>query len=222
MSRSRALARRLGRSPSTFSRDTRAIYRSLFVPARGARCKELTACLRTGRTQRQPAKRNDVGGQQRDMVLLSQRPPEAADRAVASHWEGDLVIGKAAKSALGTRVERHSRYVMLLELPHGHTAERVREALTEQIGRLPEHPRRSLPWDHGQEMAGHARFTVSSVQVYFCDPHSLLQRGSDENTRTPTASRQYFPKGVDLSGLSSTELDAIAHEPNGRPRQTLA
>jgi IS30 family transposase len=197
------------------------IYRSLFVQARGALRKELAACLRTGRTQRRPGKRNDVGGQLRDMVMLSQRPPEAEDRAVAGHWEGDLVIGKAGKSAVGTLVERHSRYVMLLELPHGRTAERVREALTEQIQRLPEHLRRSLTWDQGKEMAEHARFTIDTqVQVYFCDPHSPWQRGSNENTNGLL--RQYFPKGVDLSALSGKQLDAIAHELNGRPRQTLA
>ncbi|NOJ98594.1 IS30 family transposase [Corallococcus coralloides] len=197
------------------------IYRSLLVQMRGALRKEFAACLRTGRTQRRPSKRNDVGGQSRAIVMLSQRPPESEDRAVVGHWEGDLIIGKAGKSAVGTLVERYSRYLMLLELPHGRTAERVREALTVQIQRLPEHLRRSLMWDQGKEMAEHAHFTIDTqVQVYFCDPHSPWQRGSNENTNGLL--RQYLPKGVDLSAFSGKQLDAIAHELNGRPRQTLA
>ncbi|MFB1484327.1 IS30 family transposase [Corallococcus sp. RDP092CA] len=194
---------------------------SLIQPAHPSINKRARQHLRTGRTQRRPSKRNDVGGQLRDMVMLSQKPPDAEDRAVAGHWDGDLIIGKAGKSAVGTLVERHSRYVMLLELPHGRTAERVHEALTVQIQRLPEHLRRSLTWDQGKEMAEHARFTIDTqAQVYFCDPHSPWQRGSNENTSGLL--RQYFPKGVDLSALSGKQLDAIAHELNGRPRQTLA
>jgi transposase, IS30 family len=196
------------------------IYRCLFVQARGGLRKELTAHLRTQRTHRHGSRRTDVTGQLADRILLSARPAEAEDRAVPGHWEGDLIIGKAGKSAIGTLVERTSRYVMLLHLPEGRTAEHVRAALTHTVTRLPQHLRRSLTWDQGKEMAEHVRFTVDTqVQVYFCDPHSPWQRGSNENTNGLL--RQYFPKGMDLSHLSTEHLDAVAAELNGRPRQTL-
>jgi IS30 family transposase len=198
------------------------IYRTLFIQARGALRKELTACLRTGRTQRRPHKRTEQSGagRLRNMILISDRPPEAADRAVPGHWEGDLLIGKGARSAIGTLVERSSRYVILLHLPHGRTAEDVRAALTRQISKLPAELRRTLTWDQGKEMASHVRFaTDTHMQVYFCDPHSPWQRGSNENTNGLL--RQYFPKNTDLRLHSAAHLNAVARRLNTRPRQTL-
>jgi IS30 family transposase len=195
------------------------IYQSLFVQGRGALRTELTRCLRSGRARRRPAGRA-AGHQIANMVLLSERPAEVEDRAVPGHWEGDLIIGKGTRSAIGTLVERQTRYVMLIALPHGRTAEAVRTALAERILTLPEQLRRSLTWDRGKEMTEHVRFTVDTgVQVYFCDPHSPWQRGSNENTNGLL--RQYFPKGTDLSVHSQAQLDAVARELNGRPRQTL-
>jgi len=195
------------------------IYQSLFVQGRGALRAELTRCLRTGRARRRPFNRVR-GGEIRDMVLLSQRPAEIEDRAVPGHWEGDLIIGKANRSAIGTLVERQTRFLMLVGLPRGRTAEAVRAALAERILTLPLELRRSLTWDRGSEMAEHVRFTVDTgVAVYFCDPHSPWQRGSNENTNGLV--RQYFPKGTDLSVHSQARLDAVARELNGRPRQTL-
>jgi IS30 family transposase len=196
------------------------IYRSLFVQARGALRKELTTCLRSGRALRRPHRRTDLGGRILDMVMISERPAEAEDRAVPGHWEGDLLIGRGGRSAIGTLVERHSRYVMLLHLPNGRTADQVRVALQHQIASLPEHLRRSLTWDQGKEMAEHLTFAVESgVQVYFCDPHSPWQRGSSENTNGLL--RQYFPKGADLAVYDERHLEAVAEQLNGRPRQTL-
>ena len=198
------------------------IYRTLFVQARGALRKELTACLRTGRTQRRPHMRIEQSGAGRlqNMILISERPPEVADRAVPGHWEGDLIIGKGGRSAIGTLVERSSRYVVLLHLPHGRTAEDVRAALTRQISKLPAELRRTLTWDQGKEMADHVRFTTdTNMVVYFCDPHSPWQRGSNENTNGLL--RQYFPRKADLSLHSAAHLNAVARELNNRPRQTL-
>jgi IS30 family transposase len=196
------------------------IYQSLFVQGRGALRAELTRCLRSGRAQRRPAGRARPGGGLADMVLLSERPAEVDDRAVPGHWEGDLIIGKANRSAIGTLVERQTRYVLLVALPQGRTAEAVRAALVERILTLPEQLRRSLTWDRGTEMAEHVRFTIDTgVQVYFCDPHSPWQRGTNENTNGLL--RQYFPKGTDLSVHDQAHLDAVAQELNGRPRQTL-
>ena len=197
------------------------IYLSLFVQSRGALRRELQRCLRTGRAMRSPrAKRLPQGrGQLRDTLHISQRPAEAADRAVPGHWEGDLVFGRRP-SAVGTLVERHSRYVLLFSLPEGVTAHQVRPALTAAVLRLPEQLRRSLTWDHGREMAEHLQFTIDSgVQVFFCDPRSPWQRGTNENTNGLL--RQYLPKGADLRRLDEAALDAIAAELNGRPRQTL-
>lgn len=198
------------------------IYRTLFVQARGALRKELTACLRTGRTQRRPHMRKEQSGAGRlqNMILISDRPPEVEDRAVPGHWEGDLIIGKGGRSAIGTLVERLSRYVVLLHLPHGRTAEDVRAALTRQISKLPAELRRTLTWDQGKEMAEHVRFSTDThMEVYFCDPHSPWQRGSNENTNGLL--RQYFPSKADLSLHSAAHLNAVARELNNRPRQTL-
>jgi IS30 family transposase len=198
------------------------IYKTLFIQARGALRKELTACLRTGRAQRRPHMRTEQcgAGRLRNPILISERPPEVEDRAVPGHWEGDLIIGKGAHSAIGTLVERTSRYVMLLHLPHGRTAEDVRAALTRQVSKLPAELRRTLTWDQGKEMAEHVRFSTDThMQVFFCDPHSPWQRGSAENTNGLL--RQYFPRNTDLSLHSAAHLNAVARELNNRPRQTL-
>jgi transposase, IS30 family len=198
------------------------IYKTLFIQARGALRKELTTCLRTGRAQRRPHMRIEQSGAGRlqNMILISERPPEVADRAVPGHWEGDLIIGKGGRSAIGTLVERSSRYVVLLHLPHGRTAEDVRAALTRQVFKLPSELRRTLTWDQGKEMAAHVRFSTDThMQVYFCDPHSPWQRGSNENTNGLL--RQYFPSKADLSLHSAAQLNAVARELNNRPRQTL-
>jgi transposase, IS30 family len=196
------------------------IYQSLFVQGRGALRAELARYLRTGRTRRRPQGRAIGRGQIIDMVFISERPAEVADRAVPGHWEGDLLMGKAHKSAIGTLVERQTRYVVLVALPRGQSAESVRTALAERIVTLPEQLRRTLTWDRGHEMAQHVQFTIDTgVQVYFCDPHSPWQRGSNENTNGLL--RQYFPKGTDLSVHAQDQLDAVARELNARPRQTL-
>ena len=198
------------------------IYQSLFVQSRGALRKELHACLRTGRAMRraQAYTKGNVGqGQLRDMVMISERPAEVADRAVPGHWEGDLIFGKKMTS-IGTLVERHSRYVILLKLPHGHGAPAVRAAMTKRILTLPAQLRRSITWDQGKEMAEHTQFTIDTgVQIYFCDPKSPWQRGTNENTNGLL--RQYLPRSTDLSQCSQRELDAIARSLNTRPRQTL-
>jgi IS30 family transposase len=198
------------------------IYQSLYVQSRGALRKELTAYLRTKRTKRQP--RADQSPERRgripNMVNISERPAEVEDRAVPGHWEGDLIVGRNSRSAIGTLVERNTRFVMLLHLPDGHGTEAVIAAMTAKIETLPEKLRRSVTWDQGKEMAAHVAFTVATdVAVYFCDPHSPWQRGSNENTNGLL--RQYFPKGTDLSVHSEADLDAAAAELNGRPRQTL-
>lgn len=197
------------------------IYQALFVQGRGALRSELTRYLRTGRARRRPRGRAAAGtGQLRDMVLISERPADIADRAVPGHWEGDLLIGAFNRSAIGTLVERQTRYVLLVALPGGRSPEHVREALASRILTLPDQLRRTLTWDRGKEMAQHVRFTIETgVQIYFCDPHSPWQRGSNENSNGLL--RQYFPKGTDLSVHSQADLDLVAAELNGRPRQTL-
>jgi transposase, IS30 family len=198
------------------------IYRTLFVQTRGALRKELTACLRSGRAQRRPHLRleRSGAGRLRDVVLISDRPAEVEDRAVPGHWEGDLLIGREAHSAIGVLVERSSRYVMLIHLPRGRTAEEVRVALTRQVSKLPAQLRRTLTWDQGKEMAEHVRFAMDTdMQVYFCDPHSPWQRGSGENTNGLL--RQYFPSTDDFRQHSAAHLNAVARQLNNRPRQTL-
>lgn len=196
------------------------VYKSLYVQGRGELRRELAACLRTGRAKRLPRGRLEQRVRIKDMVMISERPPEVEDRAVPGHWEGDLIIGKNGKSAIGTLVERATRYVMLLHLPHGRTAEEVRVAMTATIQTLPASLRRTLTWDQGIEMAEHARFTLDTgVDVFFCDPHSPWQRGSNENTNGLL--RQYFPKGTALSPHSAATLQDAADSLNGRPRKTL-
>jgi IS30 family transposase len=215
-----------------------AIYQALYVQGRGALRRELTACLRTGRALRVPrARRQGVGKKfVTPEILISERPAEAADRAVPGHWEGDLILGLES-SAIGTLVERTTRFTMLLHLPRmeghgeaprakngpalaGHGAEAVRDAIAAAIQTLPEQLRRSLTWDQGAEMAEHAKLRIATgLVIYFCDPHSPWQRGTNENTNGLL--RQYFPKGTDLSRYSRDELDAVAFALNTRPRKTL-
>jgi IS30 family transposase len=196
------------------------IYQSLYVQGRGALRKELAACLRTGRAVRRNRSRLERRGRIPDMVNISERPAEIEDRAVPGHWEGDLIIGKDNASAVGTLVERSTRYVLLLHLPGDHTAATVRSAMTAKIKTLPDHLMRSITWDQGAEMAQHAQFRIDTgIDVYFCDPHSPWQRGSNENTNGLL--RQWMPKGTDLSVHTETDLDVIAYKLNNRPRQTL-
>lgn len=198
------------------------IYQSLYVQSRGGLKRELAKHLRTGRTLRKPhRKAEERRGRIRGMVNISERPPEADDRRVPGHWEGDLVMGSAeSNSAVGTLVERTTRFTMLLHLPGGHTADIVAEAMIAKIKTLPDQLRRSLTWDQGHELAGHAKITAATgLDIYFCDPHSPWQRGSNENTNGLL--RQYLPKGTDLSFYGPGLLDQIAAELNARPRKTL-
>jgi len=215
-----------------------AIYQALYVQGRGALKRELVACLRTGRALRVPRARTRGRGKKfvTPEIMISQRPAEAADRAVPGHWEGDLIIG-LNRSAIGTLVERTTRFTMLLHLPPmaghgttprakngpalaGHGAEAVRDAIASTITALPSQLRRSLTWDQGAELAGHAQLRIDTgVEIYFCDPHSPWQRGTNENTNGLL--RQYFPKGTDLSRHSPGDLAAVAAALNGRPRKTL-
>jgi len=196
------------------------IYQALFVQGRGELRRELARCLRTGRVKRRARRRQENTGQLRDMVMISDRPPEADDRAVPGHWEGDLLIGPDCRSAVGTLVERTSRYVMLLHLPNGRGAHGVEQAMRAAISTLPAELGRSITWDQGKEMAHHARFTIATgIPVYFCDPHKPWQRGSNENTNGLL--RQYMPKGTDLSAHTAEDLARYSRSLNNRPRKTL-
>ena len=215
-----------------------AIYQALYVQGRGALKRELVACLRTGRALRVPRARTQARGKQfvTSEVMISERPAEADDRAVPGHWEGDLILGLES-SAIGTLVEPSTRFTMLLHLPRmqghgrqprekngpaltGHGAEAVRDAIAASITTLPEQLRRSLVWDQGAEMAQHAQLRIDTgLQIYFCDPQSPWQRGTNENTNGLL--RQYFPRGTDLSRYSADDLDAVAATLNSRPRKTL-
>jgi IS30 family transposase len=196
------------------------IYQSLYVQARGGLRRELTKYLRTGRSLRKPRRlEGERLGRIPDMVMISERPPEIEDRAVAGHWEGDLIMGStASNSAVGTLVERASGFVMLLHLPGRHGALEVQEALVEKMASLPEQLKLSLTWDQGKEMSNHVQIaTATGLDIYFCDPHSPWQRGSNENTNGLL--RQYLPKGTDLSFYGPGMLDNIAAELNARPRK---
>jgi IS30 family transposase len=208
-----------GRPEMRVSHET--IYQAIYVQGRGALRRELAACLRTGRALRKPRRKDgERRGKIPGMVMISERPAEAQDRAVPGHWEGDLIIGAGHQSAIGTLVERSTRFVMLVHLPGGHGAGQVAAAMTEVMGTLPAQLRRSLTWDQGIEMTGHAQIALATdMDIYFCDPHSPWQRGSNENTNGLL--RQYFPKGTDLAVHSRGHLQAVAAELNSRPRKTL-
>jgi IS30 family transposase len=196
------------------------IYQALYVQGRGELRRELARCLRTGRAKRRPRGHGENTGQIKGMVMISDRPAEADDRAVPGHWEGDLIIGKGCKSAVGTLVERTTRYVMLLHLPAGRDAHLVEQAMRQAITAMPAELARTITWDQGKETAYHADFTIATgIPVYFCDPHAPWQRGSNENTNGLL--RQYLPKGTDLAVHSAEDLARIAASLNNRPRKTL-
>jgi IS30 family transposase len=201
--------------------STETIYQSIYVQGRGALRRELAACLRTGRALRKPRRQAQARRPRiPDLVEISQRPPEVEDRAVPGHWEGDLIMGTGNTSAIGTLVERSTRFCLLLHLPAGHDALQVRDRMIEAIRSLPDQLRRSLTWDRGTEMARHTEITLATdLAIYFCDPHAPWQRGTNENTNGLL--RQYFPKGTDLSAHTAEHLTAVAAELNSRPRKTL-
>jgi len=197
-----------------------AIYQSIYVQGRGALRRELAVHLRTGRALRKPRNKRESRNHIADMVNISQRPAEVNDRAVPGHWEGDLIMGKNGMSAIGTLVERATRFVMLLHLPNGHSPLQVQEAMVTATQKLPDFIWKSLTWDQGNEMRNHLQIKVATgLQIYFCDPASPWQRGSNENTNGLL--RQYFPKGTDLSAHDADYLDFVAAQMNRRPRETL-
>jgi len=200
------------------------IYRDLFVQARGGLRADLVTCLRTSRARRVPRRKTgdrfNGPGQIPDKLMISERPEEVDERVVPGHWEGDLIMGKANASAIGTLVERTTNYTLLLHLPNGHTAEQVTTAITEAMAELPKTLRRSLTWDQGKELSDHKTIAkATDLAVYFCDPHSPWQRAVNENTNGLL--RQYFPKGTDLSIHSREDLAWVAQQFNDRPRKRL-
>jgi transposase, IS30 family len=196
------------------------IYRSLYVQGRGGLRRELVKYLRTGRSLRKTRRTTERRGRLAGMVNIAQRPPEALDRAVPGHWEGDLITGAENKSAIGTLVERSTGYLMLLHLPNSHGADDVQDTMVEAMSRLPQTLRRTLTWDQGQEMANHAAIAkAAQLRIYFCDPHSPWQRATNENTNGLL--RQYFPKSTDLSGYHRDYLEFVAAQLNNRPRKRL-
>jgi len=197
------------------------IYKAIFVQGKGLLKQEVARSLRTGRAVRRPHRTTgERRGRIPGMVSVSERPAEVEDRAVPGHWEGDLILGAYGRSAIGTLVERQTRFLLLVPLPHGHTADQVAEAMLATIRKLPQAIWKSLTWDQGAEMANHARISLTTdLSIYFCDPSSPWQRGTNENTNGLL--RQYFPKGTDLSVHSAQYLDFVADEMNDRPRKTL-
>ncbi|MFC1660644.1 IS30 family transposase [Gemmatimonadota bacterium] len=196
------------------------IYRSLFVPTRGALRRGLTSYLRTGRKRRKARRKPDGAGRLKHRIPITDRPVEALDRSVSGHWEGDLIFGKLGHSTIGVLVERRSRFVLLLRLSAGMVASRFREVPTQRLGALPRKLRKTLTWDQGKEMAEHFRFTMETgIPVFFCEPRRPWQRATSENTNGLL--RQYFPRSSDLSVHSQSDLDGVAEELNSRPRQTL-
>ena len=198
------------------------IYQALYLQARGGLKRQVQEALRTGRARRKPRRHNDQRNTRfiDPMVMISERPAEVEDRAVPGHWEGDLILGEFCRSAIGTLVERTTRYTMLIHLPDGHTAEQVRDGLITTLSALPAHLRGSLTWDQGSEMARHRQIQLATdLAIYFCDPASPWQRGSNENTNGLL--RQYFPKSTDLRIHSPEDLEHVAQQLNRRPRKTL-
>ena len=198
------------------------IYRALYVQGRGALRRELVRCLRTGRKLRRPRRRTaERRGRIANMVNISQRPAEADDRVTPGHWEGDLIAGPQHRSAIGTLVERTTGYVLLLHLPDGRGASVVAQAMVEAMSELPGHLRRSLTWDQGREMTNHLDIAAAAaINIYFCDPHSPWQRATNENTNGLL--RQYFPRGIDLTQFTRSQLREVADELNTRPRKRLS
>jgi transposase, IS30 family len=219
-----------GRLPLLFPADDsmrvshEVIYQSLYVHGAGALRRELTRRLRTGRVLRKPRRRVDRRTERQripDMVMIADRPAAVRDRAIPGDWEGDLITGAENKSAIGTLVDRTTRFTLLLHLPNGHGAVEVRDAVIDALADLPAHLRRSLTWDQGIEMAQHGQISIATdLAVYFCDPHSPWQRGTNENTNGLL--RQYFPKGTDLNMHTADDLAAVQAELNARPRKVLS